>query len=365
MKLNEIINIEHLNELIEKGYISRKFHNDYPLAILNYSKLAEYDDKLIWDNEMNVSRGLIYETTRMNIIARPFSKFWNISDNRHPETIIENLPKEQPLFLEKLDGSLGIVFEYDGLNHVATRGSFHSDQAVWATNWIRNHYQRLSLPKNNTVCVEILFKENKIVVDYDFEACIVLGIVNISSGKEWCRNDVREFCRANDLQLVKEYRKTLTEILKENERNREGYVLTYPSSGFKIKCKFENYFTLHHILSGLSVWDVWDLLRKYNYSSIDDLFYNKQIPNTFKIWLKQLFERFVTDYRENFLKTEVIFKNKPNTTSRKEISFYFNLPENKKYARVLFLMLDNKSISDIIWKMIEPKGNEVFVIDEK
>src|SRR6516165_5437692 len=150
--LNQILNVEVLEQLIKDGYISRKFHRDYPLAILNYTPQAQYDEKLIWDTEMNLSRGLVYTVDSLEILTRPFPKFWNLNDTRHPETLEANLPNEIPLFLEKLDGSLGVLFSYDGLNHVATRGSFHSDQAEWATKWLRSTYPKLNLPNGNTIC---------------------------------------------------------------------------------------------------------------------------------------------------------------------------------------------------------------------
>ena len=114
IKLYNILDVAELNRLIVEGYISRKLHNEYPLAVLNYTPQAQYDEKLVWGTEMNLSRGLIYNTDTLEVIARPFPKFWNYADSRHPETMPENLPNENPLVTDKMDGSLGILFEWDG-----------------------------------------------------------------------------------------------------------------------------------------------------------------------------------------------------------------------------------------------------------
>ena len=364
VNLGDILNIEKLESLISEGYISRKFHNEYKnLAVLNYTPMAQYDPKLVWGEEMAWCRGLIYNTDTMEVVARPFAKFWNFSDTRHPETMPENLPNEVPLFLEKLDGSLGVLFEWGGMNFVATRGSFHSEQAEWATNWLRVRYPRLVLPKDMTILTEVIYKENKIVVDYDFEGLVVLGAVNKSTGVEAHRDDIKGYCRAMGLSLVKEYKKTLDEALTEDERNREGYVLTFPSTGLKIKVKYNSYCQLHRILTGLNIRSVWELMRDGEYATIEGWLSDPLIPASFKSWVRGVFDDFIGKYRTVLEETLRIFTAMPATETRKEVAQYFLLPENKKYSGMLFGLFDGKKIDQSIWKMIEPSGNAVFRVE--
>lgn len=368
--LSDILDMTVLAQLIKDGYISLKVHRDYPLAVLNYTPMAQFDPKLIWGNEMNLSRGLVYCTDTMEVVARPFAKFWNISDERHPETMPENLPNEVPLFLEKLDGSMGTLFEWDGLNHVATRGSFHSDQAEWATKWLRARYSRLKLPKEYTLVSEIIYPENKIVVNYDFSGLVILGAVNIETGKERSRSEVKEYCRAQGLELVKEYKKTLTETLQENEKNREGYVLTYPSTGLKVKVKFEEYCRLHKILTGLNVRSVWELLRDGQSATIDGWIADGKMPASFKEWVSSVANDLNKQYEKITLDVAHIYSSKPTPDlfmpykdSRKKMADYFTQEKYRKYSGLLFGLLDRKSIDAMIWKMIEPSGNVVFRVD--
>lgn len=368
--LNDILDINFLAQLIKDGYISRNFHNDYPLAILNYSKLAQFDEKLVWNNEMNLSRGLIYNTDTMEVVAVPFRKFWNISDSRHPETMPENLPNEIPLFLEKLDGSLGILFEWDNLNHVATRGSFHSDQAVWATNWLRTTHPNLQLPKEGTILAEILYKQNKIVIDYDFEGLVVIGAINKATTKEMNRDDLKVYCRVMELNIVQEYKKSLNTCLSEDEKNREGYVLTYPSTGIKVKVKFETYCQLHKILTNLNAHSIWELLRDEKSQTISDWLKDENMPDTFKKWVKTVwfsligkFENILTEANHRYVSRPMTDPFMPYKESRKIMAQYFTLEENRKYSGLLFGMLDKKNIDKSIWKMIEPTGSDVFLVD--
>jgi RNA ligase len=368
--LNDILNVAILEELIKDGYISRKMHNDYPLAVLNYTPQAQYDPNLVWNTEMNLSRGLVYNIDTLQVIARPFAKFWNFSDSRHIETMPENLPNEIPLVLDKLDGSLGILFEWDGKNHVATRGSFHSEQAEWATKWLRSNHPGLILPLNYTLVTEIIYHENKIVIDYDFEGLVLLSIVGIFTGKEQSRGEIENYSRATGFDLVKEYDKSLSEMLAENEKNREGYVLTYPSTGLKIKVKFDEYVRLHKILTGLNVRSVWELLRDNQSSVIDGWCKDDHMPQSFKNWVFNVAGELCAEYADINNSVQTIFANKPQLDpfmpykdSRKMMAEYFTKEENRKYSGLLFSLLDGKNIEQSIWRMIEPSGTKIYRAD--
>src|SRR5208337_116 len=101
------------------------------------------------------------------VIARPFRKWFNLNTSFRPETLEANLPSWKPRVLEKLDGSLGILFWYGGQKrpYIATRGSFASDQAIWATNWYRAKFGNWPIadsakwPKDYTPLFEIIYKE--------------------------------------------------------------------------------------------------------------------------------------------------------------------------------------------------------------
>jgi hypothetical protein len=55
----------------------------------------------------------------------------------HCKNTISNLPNEIPKITEKLDGVLGILYPENNKVAISSRGSFTSEQAIWATGWMR------------------------------------------------------------------------------------------------------------------------------------------------------------------------------------------------------------------------------------
>ena len=198
-----------------------------------------------------------------------------------------NLPTDMPpLVTEKLDGSMGVFYRYDHQVWIATRGSFDSEQARWATQWMRAHVDKHGNPvwlDGHTPVFEIIYQQNRIVVDYDFEGMVLLGIVDNYMGRELSRELVESMGYFNRVLVVKAFNKSLSECAAENNLNEEGYVLTY-SNGVKVKCKFESYVRLHRILTGLNPKSVWEMLSLRQDEAIEVLLSDKLMPETFKTW---------------------------------------------------------------------------------
>ena len=66
-------------------------------------------------------------------IARPLPKFFNLIEYQG------TIPDGVPNIYEKLDGSLIILFDYQGQWEVASRGSFASEQAQMAQVLLANY----------------------------------------------------------------------------------------------------------------------------------------------------------------------------------------------------------------------------------
>ena len=107
-------------------------HPTKDLWILNYSKTCTYAGE--WDEVTLAARGLVVDKDA-NIVARPFIKFFNKEELEQREVLINNplidkIPTDLPFeTFDKMDGSLGILFWYDGEWIFASRGSFTSAQA--------------------------------------------------------------------------------------------------------------------------------------------------------------------------------------------------------------------------------------------
>ncbi len=210
-----------LNKYISDGLVVKNDHPTLPISIYNYSRTCQYENK--WDEITKACRGLILDQEG-NVIAKGFDKFFNMEEH-NPEEI----PNEPFEVFEKLDGSLGILFWYQGKWILATKGSFVSDQAVRAKEILKK-YNFEPIPKGYTTLVEIIYPENRIVCTYgNEESLVVLSMINNSSGKELDYTSLLYISDETRMPVVKKYDaindyKTLKSLIS---KDREGYVIRF------------------------------------------------------------------------------------------------------------------------------------------
>jgi RNA ligase len=165
--------------------------------------------------------------------------------------------------------SLGIVFYWEGRWCVATKGSFQSEQAIWATKWLYINVYTEKLDVNKTYLTEIIYPSNKIVVSYSFEGLVLLGGYDLDSGLEV--SDLADTWKVafNLDRKPKTYQyNSLDEMLKIAETldvNNEGFVVRF-SNGYRIKIKGAEYVRVHRLISNCTPLAIWDMMR-----NLDDL----------------------------------------------------------------------------------------------
>jgi RNA ligase len=367
-KLHEVLDVELLNKHLEDGVVRKQVHPLYSeLVIYNYTEKAQFDR--IWDEVTNFCRGFIVAGDE--VLARGFNKFHNLNTEYIPETLEANLPKEIPEMTDKLDGSMGIVYRWDGQLWVATRGSFDSEQARWATQYLRNHYVQAGLepewPEGLTPVCEVIYAENRIVVSYDFEGLIFTGLVDNATGRKQPRNMLEEVCKRNLLPVVEVFSKTLAEAAAENIPNKEGYVLEY-SNGVMVKVKFSEYVRLHRILTGLNPKAIWEMLAEGQDTAIDAILADSTMPKSFIEWFSGWVEQLRARYKEIEYRAQDVYTHRPIISlgtdvklARKTAAQYFT--RTPDLSSILFAMLDGREYAGIIWDKLKPKGNETFKKD--
>jgi len=286
MQLRDLLDTELLERHIEARLVNRQRHPTLPLNILNYSAECTFGNH--WDDVTRKTRGLIYADSG-EVIARPFEKFFNLNDERHPETCEANLPKSLPIVTEKMDGSLGIYYSYEDQFGIATRGSFTSHQAIWATEWIKKQDWRIEA-SGHTYLFEVIFNENRIVVRYPFEGLVLLAIVEIETGNEVPRSSIETIWSWKP--LVAQFSKTIQECATDQRENEEGYVLHWPAERLRVKVKFTEYLRLHRLLTGISPKTIWEMLRAGE--SLEPLL--KDTPDEFVEWLEKWEVKFHTEF---------------------------------------------------------------------
>jgi hypothetical protein len=249
-----------IKKFYEHPHVRHTEWND--LVLFCYTRECQYDGH--WDEITMNARGIIFNKITGEVISRPFQKFFNASELMGKVDLIE-LAKKPFVALKKIDGSLGIYFRYEDQDYISTKGSFSSEQAQWATKWFREHIGSAEMLKGHTYLFEMIYPENKIVIDYgDTEDLILLSIINNETGEEIPYSSLKEEGRRIGATVVEMVEfSSLDELYaycKTLPATEEGFVLTFHND-LKVKVKGSEYCKIHRILSHmtpLAFWDAWD-----------------------------------------------------------------------------------------------------------
>ena len=354
-------NLSILNDYIDRGLVIKQDHHSLPLSIYNYSRECQYSKQ--WDDITLTCRGLVLDNEG-NVVAKPFPKFFNYEEHK-----TEDIPNESFEVYEKMDGSLGICFYYNDEWHVATRGSFVSDQAIKARGLL-NEYNIVQLLENYTYLVEIIYPENRIVVDYgEEEKLVLLGIIRTDSGEEldyttmWNESDV------SGIPIVMRYNtfgEGFDKLKREISNSKEGYVIHF-SGGMRMKIKGDEYVRLHRILTNFSTKDIWEILRTGG--NMNEFL--ERVPDEFDDWVKRTAMNLRYSFYsidEKISKMHDYFRygkynDKEVEPTKKEFA-EFVMTQPEELRPIMFKMWDKAPYDDIIWKLIKPKYEKPFKNDK-
>jgi RNA ligase len=350
MHIHDLINEELLLDEIAGGFIRVQTHADYGFRIYNYSEKAMFEKR--WNDATEQCRGLITDVDG-TVLARPWRKFFNYGERGL--LISSNDPVE---ITDKLDGSLGIAYPVGGERWaVATRGSFASDQAVFATQWLTRH-SRMWVPQREfTALFEIIYPENRIVLDYGhFKGLVLLGAVDIVHGNVYGpREAVGIFDWAGESAAVFP-ETTIAEYMSgpnAHRSNAEGVVVR---AGRKmLKIKQEDYVRAHAVVTGLSNKAVWQMLANGNSVPEQAAF----MPDEFYSWLittaEELTAAMIDWKTEALVEWHRIGNNLLHmyngAHTRKDFAA---LASKSQYSAALFRLYDNRDIDDLAWKAVRP-----------
>lgn len=357
MLLYNLLDIDEFeNALIEKRIKETK-HPIYPnLRIYEYTNSTIYDRS--WDDATMKARGLIVDTNTMEVLARPFDKFFNYGEPHSP-VLHPDLPA---VVTDKLDGSMGILYQRpDGFWEVSTKGSFASEQAAHATQLLHLQYPDFfaRIDKNLTYMFEIIYPKNRIVLDYDgMDDLVLIGARAIEDGIVFYPDEIPEW--PGPTAEVFSY-KTFREALEAPPRvNAEGFVVHCLE--YMVKIKQEDYLKLHKIVTGLTKKRVWENLS----SGMTVLDMLEIIPDEWHEWLKTTVRELTTafsvinmtaqsDYRQLVKQLD---KGYPEGWDRKLFARHATDKDWTEYPGLMFKLLDGVDIAPSVWKMIMPRGDE-------
>lgn len=352
------IDLKKIEELVDNRYVLKRKHPTEDLWIYNYTQKTVYEN--YWNEETLICRGLILNKDG-KIIARPFKKFFSIDQHNSPNVPGINLNQKFKVF-NKYDGSLGILyFDKDGYPNIATRGSFDSRQAIKGTELLHKILQkkRILLNPQYTYLFEIIYSENKIIIDYGKdEMLILLGIFETSTGKEIKNLNVGfSFESYTEHEFSNQLYSLLDKAKNSKWNNKEGYVIKF-EDGNRLKIKNASYTELARFINSLSTVNIWKAMSNGN-DHIEELTKGLPIDDKIKNWVQDKIDFFNKKYGRVETLVNIFFNERVENSynSRKELAETFlKFP----YSSILFAIYDGKSYSNLIWKKIKPKKNEFF-----
>jgi len=335
-----------VEKMLNERYIKEQQHPTLPLRIMNYTQAAQYER--LWNDVTRSCRGLIVDDEG-NVIARPFSKFFNIGEHD-----VRTLPTGPVHVTDKMDGSLGILYPAETGYAIATRGSFTSEQAVHATELYKEKYESIFDPnKKWTYLFEIIYPKNRIVVDYDgLDDLVLLGAVDNITGNTvpliqvaltWPGPVVEQFPY-----------NTLEEALRAPTRTgKEGFVVHFVNKDQRVKIKHEEYVRIHRIVTGVSERRLWEALSKGQDISV----WIDEVPDEFYTFIEATRTRLLADYavldneiQDRFKK---LVSELPQNWSRKEFAAAVK-SSDWPLSRALYNLLDGRDYSHLIWMKLRP-----------
>ena len=338
--------IDVLNDYIDRGLVVKQSHPTLPLDIYNYSRTCQYSKA--WDSITLACRGLVLDRDG-KVIAKPFSKFFNME-----ELDPKKIPNESFEVFEKMDGSLGICFYYKGGWHMATRGSFVSEQAIRGREMLNEYNYREGMYPGYTYLFEIIYKTNRVVIDYgDYEGLVVLGAYDIETCKEVSIDEMKEvaFDVVKKYDGISDYSKLKSII----SNDAEGFVVRF-KGGMRMKIKGEEYVRLHSVMTGISTITIWETLSSGG--SFEDLLnmVPDEVADTIAEECRDLAIRF-DNIKKDYVSFYMDIVSKVGFENRTAFA-----EQAKRYSHpaVLFAILDGKKIDSIIWKIIKPKWRKIF-----
>lgn len=372
-ELKSILDPNKLEAEVEAGYVRVRYHPYHSnIAIFNYTEKAAYEGH--WNSVTLSTRGLIVDLDTGIVLARPFPKFFNLGQTGAPE-----VTGDTPLLwaYDKADGSLGILWMLDGVEYedspyyglnVATRGSFESDQAIWATHFVKTKWEGLyddacdMIEDGYTPLVEIIYPENRIVLDYGGAQTLKhLGYIHIDSG---AYTGVPEFNRtlsAGDTVEMFPFFHVDEALEALNRKNAEGFVL-WLNPFVAVKVKQDDYVELHRVVTGLNKKSVWRAVSAGHPTYLELV---RQLPDELYAWAEEVAAELYMAFQAQMVLIDVCYQNvleylEDNDLEgdRKALAFAVQNLVPPVYRGYMFSLADSRDITEKLWKSLEPVGGD-------
>jgi RNA ligase len=336
-----------LEALEKEGLVGLARHAELPLTLANYTNKAQFDRAWSVHPILLDCRGLIFDDDG-RVVAKPFRKFFNLGE---PGYTRSDIPPEPPEVSEKLDGSLAITYPVGNSLRIATRGSFDSTQAHWATHFMAKHHGGRFFDASLTYLFEILFPENRIVVNYGSrEELVLIGAVQLDDGRELSYAEVQAEAKRLTVPTVTTIHDAdWATLASTSQRNFEGYVLFWPRTQQRVKIKLPDYVELHRLVTDFSAKRVWAAIRDGAFERLladapDEVF---GWARTIQGELQQKFEAL-----QDRVEIAALDAKRGFPTRREQAQWI--LAHHHDISAPVFKALDERPYAVMLWQMLEP-----------
>lgn len=357
---------EQLDKLTDEGFLRKVVSGCGRLVLYNYTDHCTYEKK--WNKYTLNARGTVYEIATGKVVARAFPKFFNFGELAVSKQ--RNILKQKDFYaFEKMDGSLGIIYFYDGKWRINTRGSFSSDQAIEGQKMLDSgKYSTHLMDTNLTYLVEIIYPENKIIVDYGKNReLVMLAVIETKTGKELSPGAMQQKANALGFRFAEPYGfDSIEQVIEDSEslgKFEEGYVVLL-NNGERVKFKSKEYLKLAAAMSYMTPLHFWKNMK------------GPEVPQefleSFPEEIRDDAESIAQKLHENFeiLKYDILsdFEMLKHETCpvivghKKSFCKHVGLNLNKyKHSGAFFLLINEQydKFNDYVLKQIRPKANEL------
>lgn len=254
-----------------------------------------FDDSTLAGNIARNCRGLILDLKKnCLIVALPYAKFFNYNEPNAAQ-----IDYSSAKVLEKLDGTMMILYYYNNLWRVATLGSVEASGNVCSpqnADFVRRNLTHLTFKElfwqiwknsnfpalsefntkivksvsitNFTFMFEMLSELNEVVVKHEEESLVLHGVRNHVNGIEYDPAEFMEDCGITNIPVVGSFEifgedilgETLKEANKHKANELEGFVIVDKNFN-RIKIKSDEYIRQHKLRSQFSLPMLVELIQ--------------------------------------------------------------------------------------------------------
>lgn len=241
-----------LNQYVEKTIVCVEKHPTADLYIYGYYSDANQNNT--WDDISIHCRGLIVNG-QGEVVEHPFIKFWTYKQYLNNSTVLLNdnqikkIPQGGFRILEKIDGTMCILYWINDKPYLATQRSFTNAKAIEATRILyEKHIEDVNeLDKRYTYIFEAVYPESNVLIDYgNTRDLFLIGMIDKETGMPLELPETG-FPKARDFTNEYSNITNFDELASLDLPNQEGFVL-YFNNGVMIKLKFPWYQRAHHLL---------------------------------------------------------------------------------------------------------------------